>query len=115
MARKLSSVEQIVNRWREGIATKKRRIISFEETLQLKIESLRSWIYYDPEPLDTWEIRHFNYTNKCERIWVDPDFKPIKVGETWGGENMSAMFRTKAKLPARYKGKKIVLRIYFSG
>ena len=61
MAQKKTGVEQIVERWRESVATKKRSIISFEDTIKLKIESLKPWIWSDTEPVDTWEIRQFHY------------------------------------------------------
>jgi alpha-mannosidase len=115
MAQKKSGVEQIVERWRESVATKKRSIISFEDTIKQKIESLKPWIWSDREPIDTWEIRHFHYTNHSERNWVDKEWHPLRVGETWGGVDMSAMFRCSAKMPQRFKGKKVVFKLYFSG
>ena len=99
MAGKKSGVDEIVERWRGRIAAKRRRIISFDETIQLKIESLRPWIFPEAEPLDGWEIRQFHYTSKCERRFVDDDWWPIKTGQTWGGEDMSAMFRCTARMP----------------
>lgn len=115
MAQKKTGVEQIVERWRENVATKKRSIISFDDTIKLKIESLKPWIWCDTEPVDAWEVRQFYYTNHCERNWVDEDWRPLKVGETWGGEDMSAMFRCSAGIPERFKNKKVVLKLYFSG
>jgi len=115
MANNKTGVEQIVERWRESVATKKRSIISFEDTIKLKIESLKPWIWSDIEPVDTWEIRQFHYTNHCERNWVDNEWNPLRVGETWGGDDMSAMFRCSAKVPERFKGKKVVFKLYFSG
>jgi alpha-mannosidase len=115
MAQKKTGVEQIVERWRESVATKKRSIISFEDTIKLKIESLKPWIWNDIETVDTWEIRQFHYTNHCERNWVDKEWHPLRVGETWGGEDMSAMFRCSTKMPSRFKGKKVVFKLYFSG
>ena len=41
-------------------------------------------------------------------------WRPIRVGETWGGDEMSALFRAQARVPARFAGQKVVLRIYFS-
>jgi len=115
MAHKKTGVEEIVERWRESVATKKRSIISFEDTIKLKIESLKPWIWQDIEPVDTWEIRQFHYNNHCERNWVDKEWRPLRVGETWGGPDMSAMFRCKTRMPAKFKGKKVVFKLYFSG
>ncbi len=112
---KQPQAEQIVTKWRTNIASKQRRIISIEETIQLKIESLRRWIWPELEPLDTWEIRQFHFTADCEREWLDDAFRPIRVGEQWGGPGTSALFRTTAAVPAQFAGKKVVLKLYFSG
>ena len=40
---------------------------------------------------------------------------PLHVGETWGGPDMSALFRCRARMPAQFAGKKVVLKIYFGG
>ena len=115
MARKKSGVDEIVERWRGRIARKRRRIISFEETIEAKIESLRAHLCSDAEPLDTWEIRQFHYTNRCERVFIDDAWRPIRVGQTWGGEDVSALFRCTARMPPRFAGRKVVLKLYFSG
>ena len=110
-----SGVEKILEKWRGLIKSKKRMIISLEEIMQQKIESLRPWIYPETEPLDGWQFRQFKYTNKQQRIWVDDAWRPIGVGQTWGGPDMSAYFRCKAALPQRFAGKKVALKVYFSG
>ncbi len=75
MSREISSVEQIVERWRESVATKKRSNISFDDVIKLKIESIKQWIWYDTEQVNDWEVRHFHYTNSCEKIWVDEKWR----------------------------------------
>ena len=76
---------------------------------------MRSWIYPDSEPLDGWTYRQFKYAHDMERTFIDDDFKPIKVGDTWGGADMSAYFKCKGQIPERFKGKPVVLKVYFSG
>ncbi len=112
---KARGVDQILQRWRKEIKGKSRRIISFEETVALKIESIKNRIYYDFEPVAGWTVRQFNFTSKRERAWVDDDFRPIHVGDTWGGPDMSALFRCTAVMPERFAGKKVALKVYFGG
>jgi hypothetical protein len=58
------------------------------------IQSLRQWVFSDTEPLDNWTYRQFIYNGKDNpREWNDPDGRPLKVGETWGGPNVSAIFK----------------------
>ncbi len=115
MANKTSGVEEILGRWREEIKNKQRRIISFEETVEIKIKALKQWIFPDTEPLNGWEKRGFRFTRHRERLFTDDTWQPIEVGETWGGPDMSALFRCTAKMPERFKGKKVALKVYFGG
>jgi alpha-mannosidase len=115
MAGKESGIETILRRWREEIKAKQRRIISFEETVDIKIASLRRWISPETVPLDGWEVREFQYTRHRERVFKDKTWRPIRVGETWGGPDTSALFRCKARMPASLKGRKVVLKIYVGG
>ena len=105
----------MVKDWRSRVARKKRKIISFEETVQLKIASLKRWIYSDREPLHDWEVRHFLYGADRSRKPVDAGWKTIKVGETWGGDGMSAWFRRTVRVPERFAGKPVDLGIYLGG
>lgn len=110
-----SGIDEILTRWREEVKSKQRRIISFEETAEIKIKSLKPWIFPERVELTGWECREFTYTRKQERIFKDEAWKPINVQETWGGPDTSAYFRNKAKMPTQFKGKKVVLKLYFGG
>ncbi|MEI8138352.1 MAG: hypothetical protein WCI03_00635 [bacterium] len=114
MAKKVSGLDEILGRWRTEIKGKRRRIISFEETVDIKINSLNKLIFTDVEPLNGWEFKHFKYTRQRERIAIDDEWRPISVGERWGGPDMSAKFRCNGRMPARFKGKTVVLKVYFS-
>lgn len=114
MSDQLNGIEEILGRWRQEIKAKQRRIISFEETVEIKINSLKKMIFPETVSLDGWEYREFTYTRKREKEFHF-DWKPLQVGETWGGPDMSAQFRCKASMPAAFKGKKVVLKLYFSG
>lgn len=97
------------------IKSKKRMIISIEEIMDQKIKSLKPWIFHDTEPLDGWTYRQFIYKGEKPREWIDRDWKPIKPGDTWGGPDVSALFRCRAKMPVRFKGRKVALKLYFNG
>jgi alpha-mannosidase len=112
---KTRGVEKILDKWRGLIKSKKRAVISFEEIIQARIESLRHWIYPDSEPLDGWTFRQFRYDHTGNRTFLDDDWRPIKVGDTWGGPDMSAFFRCHARIHERFKGQQVVLKVYFSG
>ena len=115
MASEARGIQKILDKWRGAIKSKKRMIISLEEIMQQKIDSLKPWIFPETEPLDGWTHRRFRYDTDHNRTWVDPDWSPIGVGDTWGGEDMSCFFRCNARLPERFKGQKVALKLYFGG
>ena len=115
MASEVRGIQKILDKWRGAIKSKKRMIISLEEIMQQKIDSLKPWIFPETEPLDGWARRRFRYDTARNRTWVDPDWSPIGVGDTWGGEDMSCFFRCTARLPERFKGRKVALKLYFGG
>ncbi len=115
MASKSSGIDDILKRWRLEIKQKQRRIISFEETVEIKINALKGAIFAETEALTGWEYRQFKYTRHRERQFIDQEWRPIVVGGHWGGPDISAMFRCKAVMPAKFAGQKVALKIYFGG
>jgi len=109
-----SGLEKILDKWRGLIKSKKRAIISFEEIIQARIESIRPWIFPETEPLGGWTHRPFKYDHKGQREFLG-DWRPINVGDTWGGPDMSAYFRCHAQMPEQFKGRKVAMKLYFSG
>ncbi|HNR67931.1 MAG TPA: glycoside hydrolase family 38 C-terminal domain-containing protein [bacterium] len=114
MADTTHGIDDILQFWRNEIKTKQRKIISFEETVNLKIQSLKPVIFPQSEPLDGWEFREFIYSRKGDRRYLS-DWQPIGVGGHWGGPDHSALFRCQARMPQRFRGRKVVLKIYFGG
>ena len=109
-------IEQILDKWRGIIKSSKRMIISLEEIIQQKIESLRPWACADREPLEGWTFRQFQYDRHRNRTWTDPDWRPIRVGETWGGPDVSAYFRRQGPhAPRASPARKSRCKLYFSG
>jgi len=109
-----NGIDEVLGRWRQEVKDKKRRIISFEETIEIKINSLKKLINPETVALEGWEFREFIYTRKREKQFHS-DWAPIKVGDTWGGPDGSAEFRCKAQMPEHFAGQKVALKIYFSG
>ncbi len=114
MADKHTGIQETLQRWRWEIKNKERRIISFEETVRLKIDALYPLIFPEQVPLEGWSCREFIYTRHRERQFKG-DWRPIKEGETWGGPNKSALFKTTVRIPKAFAGKKVVLKLYLGG
>ena len=101
-ANKQKGIDEILQRWRKEIKGKMRRIISFEETVEIKINSLKARIYPETENVEGWEYRPFKYTSHRERIFDQGDWRPIAPGQKWGGPDGSALFRCTARMPAKH-------------
>lgn len=112
--KKQCGIEETLGRWRDEVKNKQRRIITFEETVEIKINAIKNHIFKNEVPLDGWEYREFIYSRKRERNYIS-DWQPIRVGDTWGGPDRSALFRCRATMPKNFAGRKVALKIYFSG
>ncbi|MBC7765254.1 MAG: alpha-mannosidase [Hyphomonadaceae bacterium] len=108
-------IEEILGRWREEVKGKQRRVFTFEEQAELKLKDLKEKIYLDITPADEWLMRQAYYREVGEYDYIDPDFVPIKVGETWGGNDVSCFFTQTVEIPPSMKGKKVVLQLYLGG
>ena len=92
-----SGIDEILARWRDEVKGKQRRIISFEETVDLKVRSIRGLVHPQRISIEGWTHRRFIYTSKGERDFIDDEWRPIAVGDTWGGPDMSALFRCRSQ------------------
>ena len=108
-------VDAILVRWKAAVKGKMRVHLRPRDAMHIKIESIKRLMYSDVEPLEGWEYRRFRYDRKRERHYLDDDWQAISVGEEWGGPDISAMFRCTGRIPQRFAGQKVVLKIYFGG
>jgi alpha-mannosidase len=108
-------IEETLGRWREDIKGKKRGIFSFEELTKLKLQEFKECIYPVIRPIDAWKIKECYYKNVGEYEFIDQEWRTINVGDTWGGEGLSAFFQNKVVIPEEMKSEKVVLQLYLGG
>lgn len=108
-------IEETLGRWREDIKGKKRGIFSFEELTKLKLQELKECLYPVIHPIDPWKIKECYYKNVGEYEFIDKEWRTVDVGDTWGGEGLSAFFQNKVVIPEDMKGEKVVLQLYLGG
>ncbi len=109
------SLDEMLGDWREQIKGKQRGLYTFENIVDLKLKELKARIYSEVVPADEWMMKQVYFRGVGRYEDIDKEFKPIKVGETWGGEDVSCFFKQKIKIPPEMKGKKVVLLVYFGG
>lgn len=105
----------IVNRWRTKQKNAERRIINFAERVNLRLEALLERSVTDRETLHEWQFRQVYYRDVGHYEDIDTDWRTIRIGDTWGGENVSAFFRREITIPQRMAGQRVFLRIYVGG
>lgn len=110
-----TDINAVMNRWRNSVKNKQRRIFTFDERIEIKLEEIRKSIYKKRIKLDNWKIREFYYEDIDTYNYIDKDWRNIKIGEQWGGENLSAKFKTKIIIPKELEDENIILRFYIGG
>lgn len=104
-----------MNRWHTRQKTAERRIINFNERINLRLEAIRERMVTHRHSLVDWQIRHVYYHGVGQYEDIDTAWRDIKIGETWGGENVSAFFRRTITVPDAMDGQRLFLRIYLGG
>jgi alpha-mannosidase len=110
-----SDARSVVNRWRFDKKHAERRILRFDERVTQRLEAILQRSMMDMEPLDGWEIRQAYYRDIGEYEYIDDDWRTIRLGEYWGGKDVSAFFRRPITIPDRMGGQVVALHIYVGG
>lgn len=110
-----SEARAIMNRWRTTLKNAERRIINFEERVIQRLEDLLARTTTDREPLTNWHIRQVYFRGIDHYEDIDTTWRPLTVGDVWGGKDVSAFFRRDVTIPERMAGQRVLLRIYVGG
>lgn len=106
---------EAMNRWRTRQKNAQRRIINFEERVSARLDAIRERMVTRRHALMEWEIREVYYRDVGDYIWIDDDWRTIRVGQTWGGPDVSAFFRRPVTIPDEMHGQRVYLRLYVGG
>jgi alpha-mannosidase len=111
----MSDIEKQVQEWRRGVMEKPRRGITRAEYIQQFLELIRPRIHPVTVDLAPWKVRHARYLGPARYQWVDPQWQPIKAGDTWGGEGLTGFFRTTFTVPEAFAGQPLMLDLFLGG
>ena len=109
-----SDANEVVNSWRAVIKNKRRMVYTFGERADIRLSAIKGQIYQRRIPLDSWEIREC-YHRRADRYEYLGDWRPIAVGERWGGTDVTAFFKRQIAIPAEFAGETVALRFYIGG
>lgn len=104
-----------MNRWRTRQKNAERRIINLHERINLQLDALRDRMVIQHMPLIEWQFKQVYYRDVGVYEDIDPDWRTIRVGDTWGGEDVSAFFKCRVTIPENMAGQRIYLHIYVGG
>jgi alpha-mannosidase len=107
-------VHAAVERWRKNIKGKFRGIASFEERAQLRFDAIKARINPRRVATGEWQFRSCHYRGWGDYEFLE-DWRTIRVGQTWGGPDISAFFKRQIAIPAELDGLKVALQIYVGG
>ena len=111
----IDAMEAHVNDWRDAVKGKQRGIFSFDDLVTIKLKELKKRIFIDVEFMKPWKMRECVYKDIGDYEYLYDGWKDLEVGGHWGGNGLSAFFKNSIDIPARFKGKKVSLNMYFGG
>jgi alpha-mannosidase len=83
--------------------------------IERHLDRLQEFVTYDPIDLTPWRYRRARLTGPGEYEYLDSDWGTIRLGEQWGGPDVTAFFRKGVKIPESYAGPDTVLDISLDG
>lgn len=88
----------------------RRRAISPVEQIELALAELRARMNRIKQPLDDWEFRQGKHCSPGNYEYFD-DWMRYESGTQWGGEDVTAWFRSQVVIPPAMDGCEVLLRI----
>jgi len=108
-------INETKQRWQVGVKQKHRGLADILERIDKRIQIIKNYIYDLRHPLEKWQFRQGYYRGFGEYDFIDKNWSSICVGDQWGDEGYSAIFRRQVKVPPEFTGKKTALRIFVGG
>ena len=108
-------IRYVMERWRTGVKRKFRGALNFQERMDLRIKTIRERVYAHKVPLGGWLIRRARHQALGKYKYIDKDWRPLSLGDPWGGPDVTAFMKCRATIPQRFAGKPVYLRFFAAG
>jgi alpha-mannosidase len=82
--------------------------------IERHIKRLEDWAYYKPVDINSWEYRGAHLTGAGEYRFIS-DWKPISLGEMWGGPDRTVFFKKLVRVPASFNNEDAFLELFLDG
>jgi len=83
--------------------------------IERHIERLQTLTFHEVLQLDHWSYKRSRYNSPTSYQDMDQEWQSIKLGDTWGGPDVTAFFKRSLKIPQEYIGKDLYLDIDMDG
>jgi alpha-mannosidase len=80
------------------------------EKIEKQIGEIKQTIYREIADIPLLKYFEGDCANACERYFDDSDWQDFKVGNYWGGYDITVWFRAKIPIPNEWMGRKLALR-----
>jgi alpha-mannosidase len=108
-------IHEIMEMWRKGVKEKQRGIATFRERVGFRMDVIKERLFPRRVTLDDWQIRECIHRGGDDYEWLDAEWRPFRLGDTWGDEGTSAFMRRRAEVPEEFAGEKVMLRVHVGG
>ncbi len=92
-----------------------RAALSDAQIVENKIRLVGESMFRDRMVIDDWDFQQAYYRGPGEYEPLGSSRKKIKIGEDWGGENVTAFFRKTIQVPEIHQGRPLFLDIRVGG
>ncbi len=110
-----NTMDNTLKFWRDEIKGKQRGIYNCKDRINLAINKIKERIYKKILRCDNWLKKECYYTDVGKYKFLDKEWMPIRVGDLWGGKNVSCFFKQTVKIPDYLKGEKVKFLLYLGG
>jgi len=83
--------------------------------IERHFDRLAQFLYYDVITLDSWQYRRSQLVAVGEYHDIDEEWGRIHVGQEWGGEDVTAFFRTTIDIPDSHATDNAYLEMWLDG
>jgi len=109
-----SDARATMNRWRNSVKSKQRRIFRFDERVNIRLDAINQRMVTVCHPVPDWQIKQVRFIEVGHYETLE-DWREIHVGDTWGGEDVSAFFKRQITIPDAFTDLPVTLRFYVGG
>ena len=83
--------------------------------IERHLKKLAEYCYYDPVDLDDWQYKRAELESLASYRFIDEDWKPIRLGDWWGGKDVTAFFCKMVDIPESHAVENTMLDVFLDG